>query len=612
MKKTISFLVAVIMVFSLIGIYGCNGMGQEYSYSINWDVDLNNPIDLKGLYPETSLSTFGNDDTSSIIAEKTGYNVTYEEVSGGTADNEINNILTTQGQYHFLKLTEAQYHPYLADGTFLDLTELLENTESGRKLYDIIDNMDYGWDAVTYVDDDGTKHIYGIPDFGYCMMEDTALIWNVDHLKQIGYVDEDGNAVIPSTIDEFTDALYKCQALFGGNSSYHAFDIPGENSCLVSPLTGAFEVPWEFYVDGDGNIQQMVFSDNTSAYAEYMNTLYKQGIISSAWRSGSTDSSILSFSSGLCSVTYLPYWYVTALIKAVASNDVIPAALGIDSTDYRAVHDGCVLWTTRVRGDGTNGSVEQEKARHEGGEDGVSYYTVIPSYMAEYAVYVIDFLGKKLEAFDEFYGGIEGTHWNETETPEGAEDYYEAGDKSYLEYETYAGADSVIYLEPYSYTYRVGEMKADGTYDTVTKSGGGKWVKLTQRYLDQIVDNSQYCNGTNSVAARTLFHLRETGFDAWQVTVTFDETAITNPMSMAPPFKNWSVVSILSRTIAKRGIASAICASSSTTATKALNITRTSMRTSTTRKGGVAYYYWSDDIVNEMTEWYVNVKLNRS
>ena len=44
-------------------------------------------------------------------------------------------------------------------------------------------------------------------------------------------------------------------------------------------------------------------------------------------------------------------------------------------------------------------------------------------------------------------------------------------------------------------------------------------------------------------------------------------------------------------------------------ATAALNITRQALRETYARRNGVTYYYWSDEISREMTEWYNNVKL---
>lgn len=606
MKKILAAVIAAVLTFT--GMLALAGCAEGYHYEIDWDVDLSNPIEINALYPETSDNAFGTGDTASIISQVTGYTVNYTMVTGD-ADNQINSMLSTQEQYHIMKLTEAQYHPYLEDGWFLDLTELLENTESGRKLYDLINLTEYGWDAVTYTDENGEKHIYGIPDFGYCMMEDSALIWNVDHLKQIGYVNEDGSVKVPSTIAEFTDAVTKCQEKFGANNaSYHAFDIPGENSVWVSPFMGAFEVPLNFYLDDDGNIQKDIYSKNMDKFVTYLNGFYESGILSNDWTNGSSSASLSSFANENCSVTFQPYWYVDGLVNAIVSKGTIAENLGIDN-DYRTVHDEAIAWTTRIRGDGTSGSYNQESAKLPGGDHGVSYYTVIPSYMAEYAVYIIDFLGKKMENYDEFYGGQEGTHWNRTETPAGAKDYYAADDYSYQEYETYSGADSVIYLRPYEYSYRVGEQKADGTYETKTVTGGGYWVKLTQRYLDQIVDNSMYTNGTNSVSSNILFHLRETGFDAWQVAVPMDDTIIEDPMSMSPPLDSWAPISILSRTVAKRGVASAIGADDPVAA---LDNTREGLKEKSTKKNGIVYKYWSDAISQEMTEWYNSVKLKRS
>lgn len=591
-KRSIACLLAGCMLSgALIGAAGC---GEAYTANINWDVDLSNPIDLKGLYPDTGMTGFGQDHTAEIIEDTTGYHIEYYEVSDGNADNEINNILSTQGEYHFMKLTEAQYHPYLEGGTFLDLTELLEKTESGRKLYELIDLMDYGWDAATYVDSNGESHIYGIPDFGYCVMDDQALVWNTNHLIEVGYVNEDGTARLPETLGEVTDALTKMQEKYGAeNSNYHAFGLGGSNSVRINPIMSAFGCPLEFYVDDDGNIQQYVFDESITRYVTYMNGLREAGILSDSWQQSSAEDICAKFATELNSCVYVSYWWVTPLINAVVAQGRLAAAAGVENT-YQVAHDELIAWQLRVRGDGTSNSDVQEKAMLQGDDAGVSYYTVIPFYMAENAVYIIDFLAKKLEHFAEFYGGLEGVDWNKVDPPAGAEAYYEDGDYGYQQYENYT--DKIIYLRPYSYEF-----------NGQTITGGGYWVQLTQNYIDYIVDNSQYCNGTNSVVANVLFHMRETGFDAWQVAIPMDDTIIRNPMTMMPPMEHWAPISILSRTTALRGLASAI---DSSNPASALDITRQSMQQRSVNVNGVRYYYWSDDIVAEMTEWYNNVKLN--
>ena len=96
---------------------------------------------------------------------------------------------------------------------------------------------------------------------------------------------------------------------------------------------------------------------------------------------------------------------------------------------------------------------------YQGANDGISYYTAIPYYMAKDALYIIDFLSKKAQHFADYYGGTslslseisamkrnDGTvidqqwidsnvHWTQTATPAGAKDYYTDGDYGYQSYE---------------------------------------------------------------------------------------------------------------------------------------------------------------------------------
>lgn len=166
------------------------------------------------------MPAFGTDRTAQLIEQATGYKTNYREVADGSADNEINSILSTQGQYHILKLTEAQYHPYVEQDAFLDLTPFLENTESGRILYQLIDLMPYGWMAVRYTKEDGTDGNIRLPDFGYTVMEDTALVWNTQPLDAIGWYDDHDS--VPQTIGELTEALTQLQSHFGTDKDYHA------------------------------------------------------------------------------------------------------------------------------------------------------------------------------------------------------------------------------------------------------------------------------------------------------------------------------------------------------------------------------------------------------
>jgi len=656
MKRLLSLLSLLVLAFLVVGCVKGPDNVEDAAAKINWDVDLSNPKTLKAIYPSTGISGFGYDDSAKIIEKTTGYKIEYSELSDANADNDVANIFLNQDKYQILKLSEAQYHPNVKDGSLLDLTPLLENTEAGRILYELIDLTPYGWDACRFTKADGTVGIYAVPDFGYSVMEDSALVWNTEHLKAVGYTNLDGSARAPENITELTDCLTKLQAKYGKDSEYHAFTIPGSNCSNMNCLMSAFGVANEFYIDNNGNIQYYIFSDQIANYVEYLNMLRDNSFIPKTWQNADNSSCISNFSDEKCSCMFIQYWWVESLVKSIVAKGTLAAKASV-TNDYQTAHDELIIWNTRMRGDGSYNSENQTKAKFIGGTDGISFYTAIPYYMAEDAVYVIDFLSKKMMYFSEYYGGTglslaektagklnDGTkvdedyitnnvHWMEVEAPEGAESYYDKDDYSFQQYEDYTA--KIIYLRPYSYEIeyeidpKLSHVVADGETKTIESNcqkqtytlngtkmkykveGGGKWVQLTERYMSQIVDNSQYCNGTNSISANILFHLRETGFDAWQVTVPFDETVITNPMSMMPPLEHWAPISILSRTVAKRGVASAIDDTTSTP-TKALNVTRQSMLQKYNKAAdGTKYYYWSDDIVSEMTNWYNTVKKNR-
>ena len=612
MKKVVSFVLAASMMAGMLSMFA--GCGQQYATEVDWDVDLSKPIELRGLFPNSGVRNFGNsdkDDTAKIIEQATGYKVTYKELGESGAESAVQTYLSDRQKFNFMKLDEGCYTTYL-DGTLLDLTELLENTPEGKVLYQLIDLMDYGWDSVKYTDDKGEEHIYAIPDFGYVNMIDQALVWNTNHLEQIGFK-EHFNKDLPETLSEVTWALEELQKKFGSNSSYHALGVPGASSAEVNQLAACFEVPYRFYLDENGKIQQKTYSKNMEDYVQYMNYLYRKGIISSGWNNSSTNQESMAFAQEQHSCIYINYWSITGLVNGIVAQKQIAKKMGIDN-NFQNMHDKAIAWTLRIRGDGytfknakgeTISCKDQEKAMLPGDPGGVSYYTVIPAYMAQNARHVINYLAKKMEAFAKFYGGEEGVHWNRLTDAEiqqrklpKAEDYTEETDALYTAGESFN--EQIAFVRPYSYSYtdaRSGEEK------TVTVSEEGKWVKLTKRYQDYIAENSQYCTGTNAIAAKVYCHLHELAFNAWYYCDNFpdEETYIHDPMFMAPIMSLWAPVNIVSRSHLLTGVEKAI---TNEDPVARLNWYRNSAKEQTATKNGKTYYYWSDAVSQEMTDWY--------
>lgn len=603
MKKAVCIALATAMFAASVAVFSGCEMGTVYESNINWDVDLSQPIELTGLFPATGMTSFGKDDTAKIIEDKTGYKVKYEELGITGMETDVSNYLTDQKPYDFMKLNDGCFSPYLENGTFLDLTELLEKTPEGKVLYQLIDLMDNGWESVKYVDNEGKSHIYGIPDFGYVRMVDAGLIWNKDHLKQIGFEAQYGHE-LPETLSEVTWAFETLQQKFNpdGKGQYHALGIPGASSAEVVPIESCFEVPYQFYVDDQGKIQQKNFSDNMTDYVMYMSYLRSKGILSEEWNGRDMPTVNQLFAEELHSCVYLTYWNVTALVNAVVSKGIIAKSMGVENT-FNNMHDLAIDWTLRIRGDGytftdvTGQKVScknQEKALLPGDPGGVSYYTVIPAYMGDHARYVIDYLAKKMEAFADFFGGTEGVHWNRIDAPAGApkaEDYTgtKENDAEFTKYESFT--DKICFVRPYTYTYIDGRSGED---KEVTVHEDGKWIQLTDRYVQYIADNSQYCTGTNAITAKVYCHLHEIGFNAWYYCDNFADPSewISNPMYMAPFMKLWAKVNINARSHLLTGVEHAI---NSTDPRSELEINRSS---------AIKKKFWTDEMSQEMTDWY--------
>ena len=641
MKKFLSFVLAGTLTISVAAVFA--GCGEEYHYSeIDTNVDLTQPITLKGYFPGQG-GDFGKDDTAKIIERETGYKLEYIQGPAGGLEGDVGRKLGSKEPYNFMKLNDACFSPHINDGSFCDLTDALMNTPQGKVLYQLIDLMDRGWDAVTTTDENGQKHIYGIPDFGYVHMINSGFVWNMDHLNKIGFKEEYGHDK-PETVGEFTWAINKLQSTFGGKKDYHALGIPGSGSLELEPLAGAFELPYNFYLDENNKIQIKYYHPNYDNYVVYMNKFYNSGALSSAWSGADANELNQQFAKENYSVIYTSYYYVTSLVNAVVDQEAIAASMGIEN-DYWSIYRNAISWTLKLRGDGTDGSVEQTKAKLRGDPGSVVFYNCIPKYMASEGMYVIDYFAKKMEAFSKFFGGnglmLEeqaqyggdpakfpaDTHWYEVETPEGApaaSTYSAETDAQFTAFEEAHIDEMYCFIRPYSYSYtdtrteEVGGHSKDGSETEVTVQGGGFWTKLTKRCVDQIANNSLYCTGTQAIEAKAFVHVHEIAFQSWMYCDNFpdEEAWISDPMYLAPFVPLWAPVNITTRSRLVTGEEGSINTKANgkeltrEEILKAFNLSRSSAKTQFAKKDGVKYYYWSDAISDQMTEWYLQSKNN--
>lgn len=480
MKKANKLLSLILGVAGVFALCSCSGAGFT-DVSVDMSVDLNNKIPLKGLYPNSgsSNSGFANSYTTSLLKEITGYDVEYVQVLDSDMKSSVQNYILKEEPFNFIKMDEGTYEGLVTQNSFLDLKPLLE--KYGQNLLANIPQE--AWDAVTY-----EGKIYAIPEIAFSPMQDCALVWNLEHLNEVGITK------IPSTVAEVTEAFEKLHAAKSSSSTYRVFGLAGSQSdCEV--LSSAWETPNKFFVNDEGKIQQAIYHENYISYMSYMNQMVVKGWLPREWQSTVSTGILTNLANGNISCGYLNYWSMNTLYSLVASSKNISIEQAKQTIGF----------STRIKGDGTSGSVVQEEAKFKSGI-GLAYYISIPSYMGNGAAYAIDWMNSKItdEAVQRINGGDEGVH------------------------------------------YTLGTASDENAIE-ITINQKKEYRILTDRFEEDLQSNSMYSTGSNQKIAAALWPLREASYQSWPIQLEIDDKLIQNPMDLRPLLVNWAPISIAAR-----------------------------------------------------------------
>ena len=476
---------AAFAVVSALGLASCNieDFNNLSDDEVYLDVDMENKIDLKVLYPNSGMadSEFANSRTTKYFEDLTGYKVKYEQVIGDQGP-VLTNILTTQQEYNMVKLESGTFLAEVGNESFVDLKPYLE--KYGQDLLNTIPQE--AWDAVTL---DGK--IYAVPEIGFGQMISNALVWNTRQLKEVGITK------IPETIGEVDEAFHKLQEHFGANnSSYRAFAMGGAQA-YIETLAAAFDFNKDFYVNENNEVAHVMYHPQYQKYMAWLNSLVRDNIISREWQ-GYTGSDIVSnFSKGNLGCGFMPYWNINTLVESLAAR-----------TDYASKEEAreSLAWSLYIRGDGTHGSVVQEKPKSLHYYS-IGYYCAVPVHMKQYTAYAVDWMNKRITE-DGFLGyrlGDEGVHFNYVDST----------------------VENAI---------------------KVTIKGEEKYIQLTDKYDQDILPTSMYQTGVNPEVASELWILSEQSYNCWEILIETDEDNILgNAIALAPYIKGWSEIDIASR-----------------------------------------------------------------
>ena len=161
------------------------------------------------------------------------------------------------------------------NGIFVDLAPYWDSCFTNTKHY--FEEIDT--DFLSYITNPNGK-IYSLPNVMNPTEGHITFIYNTAWLKEMG---ED----VPTTLDEFTDLMYKMQQ--AGDLNHNGFNdevclTSSSMTILMSVLGNAFNLEiyegWDaFDADLEGNVFNEYTTENMKACLTYMNKLYKDGIL---------------------------------------------------------------------------------------------------------------------------------------------------------------------------------------------------------------------------------------------------------------------------------------------------------------------------------------------
>lgn len=503
--------------------------GGSIDPNASLSVDLSKKIDLVTYFPASGKSNdfFNNSYIPQKLKEITGYKVTYNQTTDLGADTQIGNMLIGKDPINMMKIAPTLFNNYVTQGYFTDLTEIINIY--GKDLKSNI--TEEQWEAATY-----NGKIYAIPEIGHTAMQNTALVWNTDHLKSVGITK------IPETLSEFDKATAALQAKFGpNNANYHAFGLPGTHS-EENLLTTPFEVPKNYYVD-NGEITPAIFSPNTEKYVTYLNSLNNSGVLARSWTTTVATNVLSNFTNENISVGVVSYWHVEPLKEMLMSTEKYK--------NNREAVDNLVAWNPTLRGDGTNGSYVQEKAKVRNYQ-GCSYYCTIPVACAKDAAYVVDWMNTKVQeqASTIQIVGEEGKHF---------------------EYVSKDDPDAVQLLD------------VENIY-----------AKTLPLFNEDIHGMSQYQTGANIKIGRKFWPLPEKQFNAWSILFTDTENLIEDPFALHPVLPKYAKTDLKAKNQYVTSLQQIISPSNGKTVEENLASARNIYLSK----------YWKDEVKNEVNNWY--------
>ncbi len=232
-----------------------------------------------------------------------------------------------------------------------------------------------------------------------------AIYYRADWLEAIGFVDENGKAKAPVTLDEFEQVMkgFSGKGKFDDKEATTYGISPNTANFYVNPLYGAFGITPDWDITESGEVSYMYAREEFKPYLQWMNAMFKKGYIEptffqntgftdrDSWRNGRVGC-IMTNGEGHME------WVVGDFENNQGAGKVIvgPPLLG---TGNVSTDTGCVLGVAGERGYSNWGG-------YYGGYS-ITKDTKDPYKALDFLEYIVSPEGSTLRLY-----GIEGSHYD--------------------------------------------------------------------------------------------------------------------------------------------------------------------------------------------------------
>ncbi len=242
----------------------------------------------------------------------------YSRLSPMLASKDIPDLVFTVPD-----MANGAYEEYVSQGYFYDIGKLIaEKPNDYPYLTKIMTSDQYG--NFYYIDRKGEKIRSFLPKIGE--HSGWGIYYREDWLKQIGYVDESGNAKTPVTLEDFQYVMQEFSGkgtsdLNKNNNQAYGF-VAGLSSemTFLGPLMGAFGVNYGFDLDENNEVVYMYERKEIEGFANWFKEMIANGYVDKQINSFTDNEAREKFYTGKAGILVTNIGSATGTIATQLSN----------------------------------------------------------------------------------------------------------------------------------------------------------------------------------------------------------------------------------------------------------------------------------------------------